>query len=467
MERGAGKDSSLAAIIESARQRLQSLDDRGRPGGDAVLYTGDWRDMIPRAIVRNSAVDVYSFRVYSILLSYASPDSPGVFPRIDTLTSCTGLSRPTIIDALCKLRLQGWITAVPRVRNGRGQYIGSIYLVHAKPVEFSINLKLDPDYISLLLRSSIHRNKAVRCVANTILSSLREDTENGIDIGVPLSAIEQFASQIAANKEMSALPESSPVQNDMSNLTNQLVIDELGYFPRGNSVKSHVNTLMDAPAKTESDRAWLLGLMKPNQVNKVDLVGESTVLNDPSKPRLPGSLIKNEKEQQHTSYGNSSYNQVLKTTTTTTPLSPIDGSSCSELLNNKKNNVLTASNGLIWPSTLHFDERKLIEPNLEKLPLDQQQDVLDEFSGLSAAGSVKNPVMYLRALCVRAQQGNFSITSAGLKVKRARMRQLRIQQQIQQIPETSEPEVRHEADASPLLKKVRALQLRAEGGRKQ
>lgn len=454
---------NLATLIDTARRRLHALESKGRGSGDSLLYTGDWRDMIPRAMVRSPSVDCFSFRVYATLLSYASPDSPGVFPRIESLQSIVGVSRPTIIEALYKLRLLGWITAVPRERNCQGRYIGSIYLVHAQPVQFAVSVRLDPEYANLIIRCSSHRNRSLRSVAGEILAQLRRDVDHGIAIDAPPSALELLATQVALNRSMSALGGVTDAMDSISKLTVQIAVDEDGLYPRPSQAAKGVRTSQLA---TENNRIWLANLVGSvvqvnqvyldgsRQVNDVYLDISSTTFTDPSKPGLPGESEKRAINQCVDNENHDSYNQVVLNTTTT-PLPPkLRKSGGSQFQHDELDNML------VWPAVLHADERRIVSRNLAPLPIEQQQEVLDEFAGVAARGVVKNPVHYLRGLCRRVIAGEFSVSSAGLDVRRARERELQMRQAMERSEQASLEQMRASASFvsdSPLVERVAKL----------
>jgi hypothetical protein len=109
---------------------------------------------------------------------------------------------------------------------------------------------------------------------------------------------------------------------------------------------------------------------------------------------------------------------------------------------------------LVYPGALLSQERAGAEAMLAELqpPLDQL--VLDEWSGIIAAGAIRaSPLGCLRELVKRARKGTFT-PERGLRVARARDRQQRME--IAQA-DIDRPELPVADENNPLVKRLRSL----------
>ena len=101
--------------------------------------------------------------------------------------------------------------------------------------------------------------------------------------------------------------------------------------------------------------------------------------------------------------------------------------SCSSSNKDKKTTTKDVAPTLIWPKRLSLGEQALVSGYFTGLDSALAQDVLDELQGRLQDGSanpVRNPVAWVIASSKRAGAGEFRLTSLGLGVRRARVRQV-------------------------------------------
>jgi len=109
------------------------------------------------------------WQVFRLLVN---EDGITAFPTYDQLRPYLGMnpgkhaSRETVAKALTVLRLTRWLSLGRTVRNEiNGQVQGNVYLLHDEPVTPAEALEFDKDYMTLLMQSMEHQNKAIKDIA--------------------------------------------------------------------------------------------------------------------------------------------------------------------------------------------------------------------------------------------------------------------------------------------------------------
>jgi len=130
---------------------------------------------------------------------------------------------------------------------------------------------------------------------------------------------------------------------------------------------------------------------------------------------------------------------------------------------------------LYFPDDISANERDLAVMYLKPIPINQRQDVLDEWNGrLQSATNrnapIDNPIGYLATLCRRAKSGEFQLT-IGLRVRdkreqkhkqaEAEKRRSELEQQRQQEIAASVVE-KPEQRMTPIEKRLRQIQEQAK-----
>ncbi len=114
---------------------------------------------------------------------------------------------------------------------------------------------------------------------------------------------------------------------------------------------------------------------------------------------------------------------------------------------------------LHYPKDLVASERKRAEGMIGAVdpPLDQQ--VLDEWAGIIAAGSIRaSPLGCLRALIERAREGKFT-PERGHRIAQARLMKRRVQLQAAKMPELAPVD-----ESSPLVRRIQRVAQRQGKG---
>ncbi len=157
------------------------LDKRkSRQGStDAVVYTGDWHDSIPRRLILDSRLTPTEKIVWQVLRTHASqPGQNGAWPSIGRLAKLTCVSRPTVQNAVDVLQASRWISVVRRIRNEQGAVIGNYYLLHGSPLPVHETMVVTPDYLGLLRTQSSMDGPSKKRVKEFALFMMKELKQN-------------------------------------------------------------------------------------------------------------------------------------------------------------------------------------------------------------------------------------------------------------------------------------------------
>lgn len=156
---------TINALIDQAEASLLAQD---RVGGDddspGFLFTGNFHQSIPENLILSGDLQAIDKVLWmAIRTSITNPKLPGSLPQRDELARMLNCSAPTVSVARQRLRVAGWITLCRDVRNARGQFVASIYLVHDMPLALQDTLAIDPSFITLLDRGAKSKsNRAYR-----------------------------------------------------------------------------------------------------------------------------------------------------------------------------------------------------------------------------------------------------------------------------------------------------------------
>ncbi|MCB1738005.1 MAG: hypothetical protein KDI42_07760 [Gammaproteobacteria bacterium] len=116
------------------------------------------------------------------------------FPSYTWLRQKLGVrSDTTIATILGVLRVLRWTTLCRRVRDGGGKFRGNVYAAHDQPLELADTLFLDPDYMRFLQESTRHSNRRLQRIALSVLQTIQEDLDQGIDVTELVSPLERQA----------------------------------------------------------------------------------------------------------------------------------------------------------------------------------------------------------------------------------------------------------------------------------
>ena len=393
---------SLQAFIDQAVEKLRRAGARGEAAPDGLLFFGSWNDSIPRLLIRDPILKPIEVRLWSVMRTLVEPAGPAAMPDYDTLVAyCNVGSRTTVSHALLILRITRWISLCARVRDDSGRYAGNVYALHDEPTTLGDAMHLDAGYVAFLREMTGHRNVRVRRVAQSVLDTIEEAIEEGQD-----------------------------VTRDTG--LHVRVYQRVSFF---GSVNDPVDGSGATPLAVSGPRRAGLN----HRVQKMDSV-QVQKMDSVNKPK--------EKQQVKP--------RVQK----------MDSVSCSSNKYKKTTTTKDDASTLIWPKHLPPGDRALVSGYFMGLDSALAQDVLDELQGrLQNAGTnpVRNPVAWLIASSKRAAAGEFQLTSLGLGVRRARVRQAVIDAEDVKARASLPPATPGPADVvvqNAITERVEALRMR-------
>ncbi len=181
--------NAIARQIDKAeRDLIEQRSNRGEEeDGIAVLFTGNWNDSFPRALVLDQQLDpTEKITWQAIRLTINNPARPGSLPRREELAMMVNCSGPTITKARAMLRVCRWMTFCKTVRK-QGRFVGDIFLFNDEPMSLEATLNFDPHYIPFIQSQTQSGNKRLRTIASHVLREI--DALNGIEIPTELDKL--------------------------------------------------------------------------------------------------------------------------------------------------------------------------------------------------------------------------------------------------------------------------------------
>ncbi|MEJ1343114.1 MAG: STY4528 family pathogenicity island replication protein [Candidatus Sedimenticola sp. (ex Thyasira tokunagai)] len=438
-----------AAPFEDNEQS-ETNEERG-----ALLYFGNWQDPIPRLLILDRALDASDVRLWAYLRTlFTQPGMPTVFPGYREIQQDLPMARATLAGCISTLRATRWITRCTTVRDAKGRFKGNIYALHEEPLSLADTLHLDNEYMTFLARATQHGYKRVRTIASAVLDTIRDRIGQDGDITSSPSVLKQAECRLLESRSISRTSAKTgraridsgwsaigAVQTESLNITN-LSTEE----PEAEVIHSH-----DPGSESElggiqgenrkKTQVQNLNSVKPAQINQVQNLNsvENSEKQPSSKSEL-GAIIKKhpgsnselgENKNLGTSKGSSSGSSFIYKKTTTTPSTKIPHARAEQN---------TPSDSLILPSALKPNERPLAVMQIQRIPEEIRQDVLDQLAAdlnnKNRKEPVRDPVAYLHTLCRRVLSGEFELTSRGLAIKEQRKRETIRQQHERQATET-------------------------------
>ena len=361
------------------------------PEPEGLVFSGHWRDAIPRALIYDPVLDAVAVRVYMYLFTQITPSDRAPFPSYEKISRHLHVSRPTVIRAMHLLRATRWVTQAGEVRGSDGRFLTNIYLIHDEPLPVADAVRLDPSYLDYLAGLEGHAIPRVRMTATAILSAICEQASHHNLPEEPV-VIEDRLERRFLGHWVADFPACSPRQ-----------IDAL-----------HQSLGFDDPDDGETEE-FQGGVKKFDPV----LLGEKNLDSAPeNQVKNLNPAGENEELQEHGTELNflsdpnssSSFKDINKTTTTLPPRA------------REKN---SAASPLSFSRHLNDSERMLAAVMLAEFPADLQQELLDELAGqietkASSERPIRNAIQYLSWMCNQLRHDKLPFTSAGSKFRRAR-----------------------------------------------
>lgn len=187
----------ISTLLDSASGQLEAhlqkkrAEDTAPPTMSAqpyagIIFSGNPHETVPRRLLLDNRLTPLERNCWQVFRLLVNEDGITAFPTYDQLRPYLGMSpgkhasRETVAKALTVLRLTRWLSLGRRVRNEiSGHVQGNVYLLHDEPATPAEALEFDKDYMSLLLHSMEHQNKAIREIATITWREFTDDPDVG------------------------------------------------------------------------------------------------------------------------------------------------------------------------------------------------------------------------------------------------------------------------------------------------
>ncbi|TYO83731.1 hypothetical protein DQ397_000825 [Pseudomonas sp. CK-NBRI-02] len=186
----------ISMLLDSASGQLEAHVQKKRaeenvPPATAtpyagIIFSGNPHETVPRRLLLDKRLTPLERNCWQVFRLLVNEDGITAFPTYDQLRPYLGMnpgkpaSRETVAKALTVLRLTRWLSLGRKVRNElSGQVQGNVYLLHDEPVTPAEALEFDRDYMSLLMQSMEHQNKAIREIATITWREFTNDPDVG------------------------------------------------------------------------------------------------------------------------------------------------------------------------------------------------------------------------------------------------------------------------------------------------
>jgi len=461
---------SITTFVESAVAQLRSYNtaqvDNDKTSGTqeeqgALLYFGNWQDPIPRLLILDRTLDASDVRLWAYLRTlFTQPGMPSVFPSYREIQQDLPMAKATLAGCISILRATRWITRCATVRDARGRFKGNIYALHNEPLNLADTLYLDDEYMAFLAKSAQHSYKRVRVIASAVLDTIRDRIGEESDITASPTVLKQAAQRLLQAQSLHRMHTEtnrsllncnwSAIGNTQTELLNAknlitersetAVIDntnpgsesELGN--NGENLPSSDSELGENEGNPPSSNSEL-GENEENPPGSDSELGE----NEENPPGSNSELGEN--NNLRTSISSSCCSSSFKKTTTTH----------STNIPRAREEQDIDPGELILPSTLKPNERPLVIMQIERIPEETRQDVLDQLAGAlnnkNRREPIRDPVAYLHRLCRCVLSGEFEQSSQGLAVKEQRVRETARARREQEAAEAHDHKVKAHLDS--------------------
>lgn len=434
---------SISTFVEEAATQLRAreaalIEDNKEKG--ALLYLGNWQDPIPRLLILDRTLDANDVRLWAYLRTlFTQPGMPAAFPGYREIQQDLPMARATLAGSVSTLRATRWITRCTTVRDAKGRFKGNIYALHEEPLNLADTLHLDIEYMAFLAKATQHGYKRVRTVASAVLDTIRDRMGQDGDITTSPSVLKQAERRLVETRSIrrtsdetdrtridsgwSAIGAVQVESLKLANLATETSEEEVIHSSDPSSDSEPGEIQGGNRKKTQVQNLNSVKTVQNSQVQNLNLV-ENSKKHPGSKSELGEISIKHPGSESEpggnnnpsTSIGSSS--GFINKKTTTTP--------CTKIPRAHETQKVTPDS-LIIPSTLKPNERPLAVMQVQHIPEEMRQGVLDQLAAdlnnKNRKEPVRDPIAYLHTLCRRVLSGEFELTSRGLAVKEQRKRE--------------------------------------------
>ncbi len=181
-------DSASGQLEAHVQKRAEETAPTAAPATpySGIIFSGNPHETVPRRLLLDNRLTPLERNCWQVFRLLVNEDGITAFPTYDQLRPYLGMnpgkhaSRETVAKALTVLRLTRWLSLGRTVRNEiSGQVRGNVYLLHDEPVTPAEALELDKDYMTLLMHSREHQNKAIKDIAATTWREFTSDPDVG------------------------------------------------------------------------------------------------------------------------------------------------------------------------------------------------------------------------------------------------------------------------------------------------
>jgi len=448
---------SISTFVEAAAAQLRALDTAPVKNNKnssvheeqgALLYFGNWQDPIPRLLILDRTLDASDVRLWAYLRTlFTQPGMPAAFPSYQDIQQDLPMARATLAGCISILRATRWITRCATVRDTRGRYKGNIYALHNEPLNLADTLYLDDEYMAFLAKSTQHSYKRIRIIASAVLDTIRDQIGEESNITAPPTVLKQAEHRLLqaqslhhmnteANKSLFNCSWSAIGNMQTESLNTKSLITERSETEVIDSSNPSSNSELgrngENPPSSDSELGEN-GRNPPNSNSRLSKNGKNS-------PSSNSELGKNNNLRASISSGSCSSSFFKKTTTTHSTNIP-----------RAREEQDIDPGELILPSTLKPNERPLVIMQIERIPEETRQDVLDQLAGAlnnkNRREPIRDPVAYLHRLCRCVLSGEFEQTSQGLAVKEQRVRETARARREQEATEAHDRKVKAHLDS--------------------
>jgi len=209
------------------RDMLDARKQRGER--EAIVYTGDWHDSIPRQLILDPQLTPTEKLIWQVLRTHASqPGKDGAWPSVARLAKLACVSRPTVQNAIDVLQAARWINVMRRIRDHRGAVIGNYYLLHGKPLPIHETMVIAPNYLQFLRNLSQANGpskKRVKAFAIKMLQTLQQKVQAEQK---QMNKLDELVEQMQVDPESKPTPVSQTLQKEADKIRDEQVATQLG-----------------------------------------------------------------------------------------------------------------------------------------------------------------------------------------------------------------------------------------------
>ncbi|CDH22425.1 STY4528 family pathogenicity island replication protein [Xenorhabdus nematophila] len=175
-------DSLIAHTIAKMKMRLeQRTDDDVSQLRSGLLFMGNIQDAYPRRLLLDDRLSPLDKTGWMMIRLYAQQNEGAVFPRYDELQVLLAspykgkASRETVSRVLLMLRITGWLSLCKRIRDEYGRVRGNIYAQHDEPLTCRDAEILDPHWLDTVAEACRSKNRTISQTARDVLTDIKED----------------------------------------------------------------------------------------------------------------------------------------------------------------------------------------------------------------------------------------------------------------------------------------------------